>query len=197
MKLTISLALAASLAVAAACGGTDPAAVPPTNPTPSATTDSTPPVDTSTTAAPTATTPPPAPSASTASDTPPAPTGPAMPAPWKDMDKKQRAEWMKTVVMPKMAKSFQGFDAKDFKDFTCVTCHGPGAKQGKFKMPNAGLPKLDPADSFKKHMTKKPEITKYMMMSVVPEMADALQVPKYDPQTHQGFGCFNCHVAKK
>ena len=190
-----TVCLAASIAVAAACGGSEPAAAPPATP---AAVETTPPVDSTAVAPPPAPSsePAPAPSASTAV-TPPAPTGPTMPAPWKDMDQKQRAEWMKTVVMPKMAKSFQGFDAKDFKDFTCVTCHGPGAKQGKFKMPNAGLPKLDPADSFKKHMTKKPEITKYMMMSVVPEMADALQVPKYDPQTHQGFGCFNCHVAKK
>jgi hypothetical protein len=188
----LSGCLVASLIAAAACGGSEPSSTTPANPAPSTTVETTPPVDTAT--------PPPAPTtepAPTASAPPPAPTGPAMPAAWKDMDKKQRAEWMKTVVMPKMAKSFQGFDAKDFKDFTCVTCHGPGAKKGNFTMPNPGLPKLDAADGFKKHMTKKPEVTKFMMTQVVPEMADALQVPKYDPATHQGFGCFNCHVAKK
>ena len=41
-----------------------------------------------------------------------------------------------------MKKVFQAYDAKAYAKFTCATCHGDGATDGKFKMPNAKLPKL-------------------------------------------------------
>jgi hypothetical protein len=105
----------------------------------------------------------------------------------------QKKEVMKTVVYPAMKSAFQEFDSKRFADMTCMTCHGPGAKEGKFKMPNPKLPVLDPKDGFKKHQ-KKAEILKFMMEKVAPEMAKLLDVPPFDPATNQGFGCFNCHT---
>jgi hypothetical protein len=101
---------------------------------------------------------------------------------------------MKTVVFPAMKTHFQEFDAKEFKDFTCVTCHGAGAKEGKFKMPNAKLPKLDPKDDFAKHKKKEAKTLAFMMEKVAPEMTKLLEVEPYDPKTNQGFGCFNCHT---
>ena len=101
---------------------------------------------------------------------------------------------MKTVVMPKMAPLFKEFDGKKFAELTCASCHGPGAKEGKFEMPNAKLGKLDPTNSFAKHMKKQEKITKFMMEKVSGEMAAALGVPAWNPETKEGFGCGGCHV---
>jgi NAD(P)-dependent dehydrogenase (short-subunit alcohol dehydrogenase family) len=47
-----------------------------------------------------------------------------------------------------------------------------------------------PTDPFK----DKPEIAKWMVDAVSPQMADAMGLPHYDPKTHQGFGCGGCHT---
>lgn len=110
-----------------------------------------------------------------------------------DMDPGERMQLMKTVVMPTMKKAFQEFDAKEFADFSCATCHGPGAKEGKFDMPTASLPALD-----KEEIEEHPEMTKFMSEKVVPQMAEILGEEPYDHETGQGeFGCMNCHTEKK
>ncbi|MCC6901852.1 MAG: hypothetical protein IT377_22975 [Polyangiaceae bacterium] len=113
---------------------------------------------------------------------------------WKDMSHDQKVELMKTVVMPKMGEVFKAFDAKKYAEITCATCHGAGAKEGKFQMPNAKLPKLDSKDGFAKHMKKNEKVTKFMMEKVTGEMAAALGVPAFNPETKQGFGCGGCHL---
>jgi len=123
---------------------------------------------------------------------PAAPPAAAKRKAWEAMDPGERLNHMKTVVAPTMAKSFQEFDAKEFADFSCVTCHGPGAKEGKFDMPNPLLPPLD-----KKLMDKHPAATKFMMEKVVPEMASLLDEEPYDPAKGEGFGCMECHTEKK
>jgi hypothetical protein len=142
-----------------------------------------------------------APAETGAPATPPAasatPATPPAAATWKDMNHDQRMELMKTVVMPKMKTEFADFDAKKYADFKCATCHGDGVKDGSFKMPNPKLPKLSAADGFKKHMAKTPAITKFMMAKVVPDMASMLNEQPYDPATHQGFGCGECHLMEK
>jgi hypothetical protein len=116
---------------------------------------------------------------------------------WHAMSHEQKMSHMKKVVMPKMSALFQGFNAGEFKDMNCTTCHGPGAKQGKFDMPTASIPKLNPADKFAKHMGKTAEMTKFMMTKVVPEMAALQGEAPYDPATQKGFGCFDCHMMEK
>jgi hypothetical protein len=122
-----------------------------------------------------------------------APTGSA-PA-WKDMNREQRIDYMKHAVLPKMKDDFVGADAKRYADMNCATCHGDGAKDGSFKMPNPKLPKL-PADEagFKKLSETKPDIMKFMGGKVVPEMASLVGEQPFDMKTHQGFGCFECHT---
>jgi hypothetical protein len=137
-------------------------------------------------------------SAPTASGTPttqPTTAPPAKPD-WASMTKDQKMDVMKNAVMPKMTTEFQAADAKRYAKFSCATCHGAGAKDGKFAMPNAGLPKLTTENKFAAEMKKSPKVTKFMMEQVVPDMAAALGVAPYDPATKQGFGCFNCHTPK-
>ena len=121
------------------------------------------------------------------------PAEPAKPA-WKDMTDDQKKELMKTVVLPNMKPLFQELDPKEFADMKCVHCHGAGAKNDKFDMPNPKLPKLDPKNNFEKHAKKKPDVLKFMMERVTPEMVKLLNVEPYNPETQQGFGCFNCHT---
>ena len=111
--------------------------------------------------------------------------------PFHDMAPGERLKYMKEVVAPEMAKSFQAFNAEHYADFGCVTCHGPGAKDGKFDMPSDALPKLpaDPSPVFNEH----PEVAKFMAEQVVPQMAKLLQEEPYNPETGKGFGCFECH----
>lgn len=102
---------------------------------------------------------------------------------------------MKSTVMPKMKDEFSAFDAKRFGEMNCKTCHGDGAADGSFKMPNAKLPPVPATkEGFEKLMKKKPEICKFMMEKVTPDMAGLLGEPAYDPKTQQGFGCHGCHT---
>jgi hypothetical protein len=188
MKLLhVVFAVACVAPAAYACGGSMPSTpTPPAAPTvPAAPT--TPTVDTA--APPSSATAAPAASDTSAA----APATSVAKLVWKDMNDDQKREHMKTNVLPKMKESFSGFDAKKFGGMNCATCHGDGAKDGKFKMPNAKLPKLNAANGFKKHMDKKPEITKFMMEKVVPDMAKLLDEQPYDPKTNSGFGCKDCH----
>ena len=61
---------------------------------------------------------------------------------WEHATVAEKKKYMKTTVLPTMKKEFIAFDAKAFKKMNCATCHGDGATDGKFKMPNPKLPKL-------------------------------------------------------
>lgn len=108
-----------------------------------------------------------------------------------DMSAPEKMKHMKTVVAPHMAKVFQEASAEEYANFGCVNCHGPGAKNGDFEMPSAALPALN-----KEEMDEHPEVTKFMAERVVPEMAKLLGEEPYNPETQEGFGCFDCHTKK-
>lgn len=108
-----------------------------------------------------------------------------------DMSAPEKMNHMKTVVMPHMAKVFQEASAEEYADFSCTTCHGPGAKNGEFEMPSGTLPALN-----KEEMDEHPEVTKFMAERVVPEMAKLLGEEPYNPETQEGFGCYDCHTKK-
>ena len=110
------------------------------------------------------------------------------------MSSSQKMAFMKSTVLPKMKAEFQAFDATDYGDFTCKTCHGSGATDGKFKMPNADLPKLDMAHGFAKDMAAHPKTMSFMLQKVKPEMAKMLGQAEDSPSNPDGFGCLECHT---
>jgi len=128
--------------------------------------------------------------------TPAAPDAPAESAAaakeFDDMPPAEQLKYMKEVVAPQMAKTFQAFDAEHFAEFGCSNCHGPGAKDGVFEMPSEALPKLpaDPTPVF----DEKPEVAKFMAEQVSPQMAKLLGEEPFNPETGSGFGCFDCHT---
>jgi hypothetical protein len=157
-----------------ACGGAQPAAEPPASPPP--------------------TSPALAPSASAAPDA----SAPSKVS-WDAMSRDEKMNHMKTVIFPKMKEEFGGFDSSRFAKFTCATCHGSGAKDGSFKMPNPDLPKIPGTpEGFKKLMAEKGDITKFMMGKVKPRMATLLGETEFDPKSNpKGFGCAECHTVEK
>lgn len=125
-----------------------------------------------------------------------APAEPPPPPKWADMDMDQKKSHMMKVVMPQMGKVFKDHDAKKYAEFSCATCHGPEAKEGKFDMPSAALPKLPAKGDFKALTKKHPKVMEFMGTQVVPEMAKAIDMEPYNPETNTGFGCYGCHQSK-
>ena len=137
--------------------------------------------------------------AATPADAAPA-AAPAKKIDWEHMSVAEKKKYMKTVVLPTMKPAFQTYDAKAYKKFNCVTCHGDGATDGKFKMPNPKLPKLPgPTDQagFMALHAKKPDAVKFMGTVVKPKMAELLGLPEWTPQTKTGFGCYECHTKEE
>src|SRR5688572_19577006 len=87
----------------------------------------------------------------------------AGPKTWEHMSKDERFAHMKTVVFPEMKTAFQAAAPHEFAGFTCATCHGDGAVDKTFKMPNPKLPTL-PADDagMKRLMANDPKMVKFM-----------------------------------
>jgi len=132
---------------------------------------------------------------SDAGATPPAAASAAKKIDWEHMSFKDRKKYMKESVLPEMKKLFQSYDAKAFKKFTCETCHGDGATDGKFKMPNPKLPKLPTSrEGFMALQQKKPDAVKFMGTVVKPKMAELLGLPEWTPTNQTGFGCYQCHT---
>jgi hypothetical protein len=112
---------------------------------------------------------------------------------WDEMAEDERMTHMKTVVAPRMKSMFQEFDGERFADFSCETCHGPGAAEETYALPNPELPQLDESKYYKKHREATPEMVDFMWKEVEPTMAELLGV------THGMKGdmnCSSCHVVK-
>ena len=136
-----------------------------------------------------------------AADPTPAPTPvAAKKVDWEHMTFDERKKLMKTSVLPELKKAFQSYDAKKYKKFTCATCHGDGATDGKFKLPNDKLPKLPPPTdraAFMALQQKKPEVVKFMGTVVTPKVVGLIGVAEWSPQNPKGFGYYGCHTAEE
>lgn len=115
---------------------------------------------------------------------------------WKDMDHEQREAFMKDTVMPEMQAMFAAFDPK-YAEMNCKTCHGAGAEDGSFEMPNPDMWVL-PTEAGWKTFAPDPEQTKWLEFmggQVKPAMAKLLGMSDYDWQTGEGdFNCSGCHA---
>ncbi len=118
------------------------------------------------------------------------------PKTWGTMSWDDKKQHMMDEVTPTMAGLFQGVAPEHYAEFNCVTCHGPGAKEGKFSMPSAALPKLPPNGDFAELMEAKPDVMKFMAEQVVPQMATLLDMEPYNHETNEGFGCYGCHQSQ-
>ncbi len=121
------------------------------------------------------------------------------PATYTDMDFEQRVAFMTEVVLPEMREVFVEFDA-GFAGMTCATCHGEGASDGSYALPNPRLPRLPATEEAFLKYNEDPEHARwslFMVEEVWPQMADLLDVPVFDPKARpDGFSCHNCHMVE-
>ena len=179
------------LVVVAACGGHNPAPDTTTKPPPE-------------TKQPDVVAPTPDVGSAAAADTGSAASKPAPPTPAEDTfiekSKTEKLDFMKTKVMPAMAKAFKAQDASRFAKFSCKTCHGKGASDESYKMPNPDLPKLDfEAIHAHKLEPRVAAMAEFMEKTVEPNMVAILGLTKFQPDHPElgGFGCLACHQMKK
>ena len=108
---------------------------------------------------------------------------------------------MKQYVLPKAKELFASFDPK-FGAVTCKTCHGDGADNHTFKMPNPKIKQLPGTEEgFMTWIKQNPEEAKwagFMAQPLEPEMGKILGMKPFDPKTKTGeFSCGACHTMKK
>ncbi len=134
---------------------------------------------------------------------PPPAAPPAPPAqkalpdvPFDKLADDQQVEFMKQKVVPQMKPIFQQHDGKKFAEFGCTTCHGPGAKQGHFDMPNPELPKLSMKELMGGTKYKKDDV-EWMSKQVKPTVAKLLGQTEWSPDNPKGFSCGACHVMEE
>lgn len=111
---------------------------------------------------------------------------------WATWTHEQKLAYMKEAVLPTEAPLFREYSATRFGELTCRSCHGAGADDGSYKMPNPALPKLAPGNLFEMEKTK-PRVFRFMYDVVTPRTAALLNKPEWSHKTMSGFGCFACH----
>jgi hypothetical protein len=103
---------------------------------------------------------------------------------WQSLSFDERKRFMRELVMPTMKPLFTEFDSDHFASVKCSTCHGSGAADGTFAMPNSDLPALGgqnpPAPDERQLRT-----IEFMRSVVKPKIAELLGEPN--------LRCNNCH----
>jgi hypothetical protein len=113
---------------------------------------------------------------------------------WSDMDLDQRKQHMAEVVVPVATSVFQSWRPERYTKVDCTLCHGPGVQTENFQMPTSHLPRLSGKLLLGPEFEKDPDTTRLKLNRLVPEMAEALQLKKFNLITRRGFGCYSCHL---
>jgi hypothetical protein len=108
-----------------------------------------------------------------------------------DLTHAQQMEFMARVVVPEMKPRFQAFDAERFSTFGCKTCHGAGADDGSYAMPNPQLPHLRQRGFFKEHRAAHPDTVRFMWKQVEMPMGKLLGMTAGPAGELE---CGSCHV---
>jgi hypothetical protein len=116
--------------------------------------------------------------------------------PWAELSDAERRAHMARHVVPVMSELFAGYDADRFADVSCTTCHGEGAAERGFAMPNPDILPLYPTGTVGQYQAveRYPEGVRFMYSRVVPAMQTLLGAAEFDPATGEGFTCFACHT---
>lgn len=123
------------------------------------------------------------------------PAGPdGKPTTWSQMSIDQRKAHMKKVVVPLAAEIFQSWRPQRYAKVDCTLCHGAGDYTGNYHMPTDHLPRLSGKLLLGPERAKYPDTTQLKLNRLVPEMADALGVKRFNLVTRRGFGCYSCHL---
>lgn len=114
---------------------------------------------------------------------------------WPTWSHEQKLAYMKQTVLPAEREIFGRFEPLRFARMTCETCHGQGARDGSFKMPNPDLPHIvGGKGGFQELIARQPETVRFMQQAVSAETARLLGYPVFDMEKHVGFSCYQCHV---
>ncbi|MDA8141954.1 MAG: hypothetical protein M0036_25175 [Desulfobacteraceae bacterium] len=126
------------------------------------------------------------------------PIGPdGKPLTWSEMNIEQRKLHMKKVVLPLATTIFQQWRPERYAKVDCTLCHGVGDYTGDYHMPTDHLPRLSGELFLGPERAKYPDTTELKLNRLVPEMADALGVKRFNLITRRGFGCYSCHLGPK
>jgi hypothetical protein len=100
---------------------------------------------------------------------------------WAKLGFEDRHATMTFTVLPNMAHAWQSYAKTTYPTLTCRSCHGADAESVAYRMPNPGLPPIDPA-----HQPAGPAAA-FMRSVVVPQMIDLIGT------TPAHFSCNSCH----
>jgi len=115
--------------------------------------------------------------------------------PWPEMTYDEKEWYMIGKVHPIMRQVFMTYDAKKYEGLgmECVECHGPDAKERKYKMPATHLSPVPPYDSEDFKAMYPSRIVQFMAKRVTPVMGQLINAPDFNPETGEGFSCYGCH----
>jgi len=114
---------------------------------------------------------------------------------WTTWSHDKKKDYMKATVVLAEKGLWAEYDPVRFANFTCKNCHGSGAADGAYRMPNPDLPKWPGgADAFRELKERNPKALFFMQQVVVPVTARLIGVKEFDFASHTGFSCFQCHT---